>query len=77
MTNIKTYVQKANDFINENNLEYSPELFKSILETIKADLNNIIEENLRVENLNNQPINNNYNILTNMCYSKNKNKYKY
>jgi ribosomal protein S20 len=70
--NMKTLTQKTNDFINENNLEFSPKLFKSIFETIKADKNNIIEENLRVENLNNQRINNNYNILANMCYSKNK-----
>jgi hypothetical protein len=69
---MKTLTQKTNDFINENNLEFSPKLFNSIFETIKADKNNIINENLRVENLNNQPINKNYNILTNMCYSKNK-----
>jgi hypothetical protein len=73
MTNIKTYVQKTNDFINENNLSYSPELFKNILQLMKNDKNNIIEEQIRVSKLNNNPINDNYNLLNNMCYSKNKN----
>jgi len=70
MANIKTFVQKSNDFIKENNLSYCPELFKNILELIKNNKNNIIEEKLRVANFNNQPINENYNFLANMCYSK-------
>ena len=65
-----TFTQKAANFMKENNLNYSPELFSSILENIKRDDNNIIEENKRVSNLNNQIENKNYNLLSNMCYSK-------
>jgi hypothetical protein len=70
MTTIKTFVQKSNDFIKENNLSYSPELFKNILELIKNNKNNIIEEKLRVANFNNQSINENYDVLANICYSR-------
>ena len=69
MTTIKTYLQKANDFMKQNNLAYSPELFNFILKSIKDNPNNIIEEELRVKNLNNQIVNENYNLLSNMCYS--------
>ena len=70
MTTIKTYTQKATDFMKQNNLAYSPELFNSILKSIKNNPTNIIEEELRLANLNNQSVNENYNLLSNMCYSK-------
>jgi hypothetical protein len=70
MTTIKTYTQKATDFMKENNLAYSPKLFNSILESIKNNQTNIIEEELRLTNLNNQLVNKNYNLLSNMCYSR-------
>jgi hypothetical protein len=69
MTTIKTFVQKTNDLIVKNNLDYSPELFNQILKSVMNDENNIIEEKLRVLNLNNQRVNENYNLLSNMCYS--------
>jgi hypothetical protein len=69
MTTIKTFVQKTNDLIAKNNLDYSPELFNQILKSVMNDENNIIEEKLRVLNLNNQSVNENYNLLSNMCYS--------
>jgi hypothetical protein len=65
-----TFTQKAANFMKENNLNYSPELFSSILENIKKDDNNIVEENKRVSNLNNQIENKNYNLLNNICYSR-------
>ena len=67
---MKTFVQKANDLIKENNLTYSPELFNSILQQVKNNTKNIIEEELRLSTLNNQPKNENYNLLSNMCYSR-------
>lgn len=70
MTTIKTFVQKTNDLIAKNNLDYSTELFNQILKSVMNDENNIIEEKLRVQNLNNNIVNENYNILANMCYSK-------
>ena len=70
MTTIKTYTQKATDFIKQNNLAYYPELFNSILKSIKNNPTNIIEEELRLANLNNQIVNKNYNLLSNMCYSR-------
>jgi hypothetical protein len=70
MTTIKTFVQKTNDLIAKNNLDYSPELFNQILKSVMNDENNIIEEKLRVLNLNNQSVNENYNLLSNMCYSR-------
>jgi len=70
MTTIKTYTQKAADFMTEKNLAYSPEVFNYILEVIKANPKNIAEEELRLANLNNQSVNENYNLLSNMCYSK-------
>jgi hypothetical protein len=70
MTTIKTYTQKAADFMTEKNLAYSPEVFNYILEVIKASPKNIAEEELRLANLNNQRVNENYNLLSNMCYSK-------
>ena len=41
-----------------------------ILEVIKANPKNIAEEELRLANLNNQRVNENYNMLSNMCYSR-------
>ena len=70
MTTIKTYTQKTNDLIKKNNLDYSPELFNQILKSVMNDENNISEEELRVANLNNQRVNQNYNLLSNMCYSR-------
>ena len=67
---MKTFVQKANDLIKENNLTYSPQLFNSILQQVKNNPKNIIEEELRLSTLNNQPENENYNLLSNMCYSR-------
>jgi hypothetical protein len=69
MTTIKTFVQKTNDLIAKNNLDYSPELFNKILKSVINNKNNIIEEKLRILNLNNQNVNENYNLLSNMCYS--------
>lgn len=70
MTTIKTYTQKATDFMKQNNLAYSPGLFNSILKSIKNNPNNILEEELRLKNLNNEVVNENYNLLSNMCYSR-------
>jgi hypothetical protein len=66
----KTFVQKTNDYINQNNLNYSRELFNQILELIKNDKNNIIDEQIRILELNNNSINNNYETQLNYIYWK-------
>jgi len=40
MTTIKTFVQKTNDLIAKNNLDYSTELFNQILKSVMNDENN-------------------------------------
>ena len=67
---MKTFVQKTNQFIQENNMTYSTELFKEIYSKISSDINNITDESFRLSRLNNQSTGENYNLLSNMCYSK-------
>jgi hypothetical protein len=66
---MKTFTQKTNDFILDNNLPYSIELFNTVLANIKQDAKNIEQETLRTRNLNKNLINNNSYILNSICYS--------
>jgi hypothetical protein len=66
---MKTFTQKTNDFISDNNLPYSIELFNTVLANIKQDAKNIEQETLRTLNLNKNVINNNSYILNSICYS--------
>ena len=67
---MKTLTQKTNDFLKANNLPYSLEIFNTIYNKLKNEPINILEEKTRVSKLNLQPINENYNYMANICYSK-------